>query len=319
MKEPPRDTSLNKKKNQPEDKKQNNRIHPREVCTKDVNGWTPLHSSCLHENCNHPNSQKYDSYFLHVSRLLSIAPQVASIGNDEGELPLHVAIRSRANPKTIEILLRVHPQAAQKRTKWGKTPLRIYVKIWRYFLQSCYLTKSPSNIPGFSLDILKDLSDDEIKLCNAKRTLILLLEAVIFGTVKQIGMDNDNEDCRNNDKVKCALVSEAIKNDLLDDVYIHLLLDQKNPPDLQIKECKNTPFHNRLLLIAMKFDRNSDLLKKIHHIAPSVISTKDPISGLYPFMLASTLYHDEISSLNVCYELLKLDPTLIYNTVQVVL
>eukprot|EP00814_Leptocylindrus_danicus_P003187 CAMPEP_0116020100 /NCGR_PEP_ID=MMETSP0321-20121206/9608_1 /TAXON_ID=163516 /ORGANISM="Leptocylindrus danicus var. danicus, Strain B650" /LENGTH=109 /DNA_ID=CAMNT_0003490751 /DNA_START=449 /DNA_END=775 /DNA_ORIENTATION=- len=80
----------------------------------DNTGNNVLHFACL-----------YLAPTYVVDKLLEMKPQLAGMKNEAGELPLHWAVRVRADQQTLSRLLKVNPGAAFAKDVVGVTPFRL--------------------------------------------------------------------------------------------------------------------------------------------------------------------------------------------------
>ena len=60
-----------------------------------------------------------------LESVLDAAPDLATVVDEEGRLPLHIAASSKASKESITILLDAHPDGASRRTKATKLPLHL--------------------------------------------------------------------------------------------------------------------------------------------------------------------------------------------------
>lgn len=90
-------------------------FHPDEVLTLvDREGHTSLHHACL-----------FRAPLDVIEAMIFAASELASLGNDQGELPLHWAVRLTLSLKVLAILLEAYPRSGFVKDNEGITPLSL--------------------------------------------------------------------------------------------------------------------------------------------------------------------------------------------------
>lgn len=57
--------------------------------------------------------------------LIKVHPKVTEIEDNDGWLPLHVALIEKASPNIINMLFNTYPKATEKQTNGGNLPLHL--------------------------------------------------------------------------------------------------------------------------------------------------------------------------------------------------
>lgn len=273
-----------------------------------------------------------------VDLLLKLAPELISTPDKQGNLPLHFSVRTTHS--IVRKLLLMYPSSLNERNVLRLSPSEIFLSHWEPFLDL-----KITNIRNvLDLNHIQDFGEG---LRDFQKTLLLFIEvfsnkviqdkqecgscAIFFlSSIKSTYID------------KWLPIHEAIKLGPLKipPIFVQFLAVTM-PLELQkIDSQGNTLLHlsvihsqynnlTRFLLVmyaSMALIPNNDgriplnlaienginwedgVLKDILRSAPDTLSLLDPCKKIYPFMISLC---SNKSDLEVAYELLKMDPSLI--------
>mmetsp|Transcript_25188 Transcript_25188/g.33430 ORF Transcript_25188/g.33430 Transcript_25188/m.33430 type:complete len:405 (-) Transcript_25188:379-1593(-) len=271
-------------------------FHPDQVSSLlDNEGQSALHQACLFMAPAHV-----------VEALLYASPESASVASIHGELPLHWAVRLSAPDHVLCLLLSANPFGGLVPDRAGRTPVSI---IW---------DRHEKNLSGMCVDA--GLSADVLKSLNRKltkgsgwRKMMLLLRAAYNGTVTpeppggrefrpihavagtdcpisllQTILRLHESRVRETDERGMTPLAVAVESHVFDPLYSGAVIAEilrYYPEAASVPH----PVDGRLPLVsAISSGKTWDGgVRMLFNAEPWVISNRDRVSGLYPFMLAA--------------------------------
>jgi ankyrin repeat protein len=299
--------------------------HPNQLQWPDHRSQTLLHRICL---VRAPASV--------VSLLLKHAPELAGKPNRDGELALHWAIRLMAPNEIVSLLLAAHPPGLTALDKEGQSPLSIVWERHREHFVYCYgqnpdsLQSLPSWTRLMHLFRLCGSSDPSTRKKGESNARFHPLHIAamypsppdFFAFLTRAFPRELSVRDRNGDlplHVACAIPRFGNRTCDHEKSIIQHLLGMYPRAALAVNAQGQLPFHLALRAGISWNEGLSDLFERY----PEVIGVYDPVSGLYPFMLAAAAVRGEESSsggggeendckgLFTVFRLLRADPALL--------
>lgn len=256
--------------------------------------------------------------------LLCAAPSTVIIPNKNLNLPLHTAIYHRRSINVVRILYLSYPGALLETNKNGDTPMHLFFKVWHDILVEI------RNRHNNSFSHIKQDHDDFQKINDLKNLLVLFAKIWVKGNL------GDANEYRRIQRFPLHAVLQIAD---LPHIFLLLLLDTI-PGSIEVKDSQgNLPLHIALMQKRCSLRTISSILSKytdadkvrnkqgqlafsiaiengiswesgvlqclIAH-NPNNLSLVDTKTKLLPFMLASSC---NVSSSNVAYNLLRMDPS----------
>mmetsp|Transcript_14906 Transcript_14906/g.23129 ORF Transcript_14906/g.23129 Transcript_14906/m.23129 type:complete len:389 (+) Transcript_14906:1398-2564(+) len=263
----------------------------------DNTGTSVLHFACL-----------YLAPTDVIEKLLEMKPELAGMKNEAGELPLHWAVRVRANQQTLSLLLKVNPSAAFAEDVVGITPFRL-------LRLGCMIRDEDGDFDCIS-------KRDKVK---AWGELMILINAVY---VYEITRKNGKNHRQETDEIidlkaqKELHVATQISGFLPKEIY-HLFVKFFSFQLSERDEYGSLPLHiaaesSSLSIISLLFQKYpaaakvadsrgrypltlviqrglcwDNVIQRLFETFPEAAFKADRCSRLYPFMLASAIHNSK--------------------------
>lgn len=294
-------------------------LHPNELLSlRDENSQTALHYACLYYAPPHV-----------VEILVRQCPGLASMTNRDGELALHWAVRLGAPNEILELLLAANPDSGivAKDTK-GTTPLTIlwdrhkksFMQHWRCGRETLLEFHAWNRF----LILLKFYESSRTKHDATLRPLHVASGCPcppgLFGLLTEVYRDDVRvKNCEGN--LPLFIACSDVEANRSIDVGSRIQALTSAYPDGVLE---TDSFGRSPLCIACGSGVSwEEGISTLIAAAPRSISTPDPVSGLYPFMLAascagrtmcstvSSCDTEELASLSTIYQTVLADPCLV--------
>eukprot|EP00980_Cylindrotheca_fusiformis_P030220 scaffold24542_cov166-Cylindrotheca_fusiformis.AAC.4 len=297
-------------------------FHPDQVGRlRDTKGQTVLHHASL-----------FRAPVVVIESILWAAPELASIANREGEVPLHWAVRLSSQNPVLNVLLATDPETGFAMDHMDLTPLAMIwerhqtnlIETFRYDKQAFF--RDSNNSWKRVISIFQAVSDAEhleksesffplhtaASRCTPRSLFPFMLQ------VYKNQLSATDLKGRTPLMIACQSPSANRSFDILTKIQ-YILKEDPGQAKVEHRESGNRlPLH-----VALESGICwNDGIESLIAVHPSALSKRDPISGLYPFALAAaqdlraTL--DDGSSdasdnhlLTTVYNLLREEPSLV--------
>ena len=272
-----------------------------------------------------------------VERIVTAFPDSTLAQDDNGCTPLHYACQCSESTNVLEILIRSNQRALHIQDILGETPLHLacqekisadFTWIILHFEPRAVFTRNNILDDKSPLDSLMDYFWTEDALCrpqawNQWQKLIYMLRAAYHGAIYVSDYW---------DRLRCldfhaALAQTSCPSSVLATIARVNLKDCAKVSD----EYGNYPLHLALasfrnsntidkiissllfiypqaasasnsrgktaLLLALESGKKNCFVEELIHAAPESLNIRDPISGLFPFMIAATEYNSDLDTI----------------------
>lgn len=278
-----------------------------------------------------------------IDAILFSAPELAQQGNDQGELPLHWAVRLSLPTQVLALLLKAYSKSGLVQDHNGILPVMLLWDRFRTTLTDVYRIYGPEKVVSFSewklimmmiesyYENNKDDYDDEYDVKNFPLHTIVQCPcsnddlSFLKFSMELFSNEIQQKDSKGNLPLHSACSSSSTAADL-----IQVLLDAYPPAAFMMNKNGNLPLH--LAIIAHNnsnscrhnnnnrgWHQKGGVLKLIFYANPKAINYRDPDQHLYPFLLmaatttTTTKEEEEEDNnnnnlLDTIYELLRANP-----------
>jgi ankyrin repeat protein len=297
-------------------------FHPDQVGRlRDTTGQTVLHHASL-----------FRAPVVVIESILWAAPELASVPNREGEVPLHWAVRLSSPSPVLNVLLETDPETAFMVDYMDSTPLAMLwerhqtalIETFRYDKAAFF--KESNNSWKRVISIFQAVSNAQ-NLQNTETFFPLHIAASrctppsLFPFMMQVYKDQlSSEDLHGRTPLSIACQSPAANRsfDILTKIQFLLKEDPSQAKHPDSKSGGRLPLH---LALGSGICWNDGIESLIMEY-PSALSERDPLSGLYPFALAAIQDHTKSAKVNAkdtsdhhllttVYNLLREEPSLV--------
>lgn len=273
-------------------------FHPDEVRKlRDTKGQTVLHHASL-----------FRAPVVVIESILWAAPELASVPNREGEVPLHWAVRLSSQNPVLNVLLTTDPETAFVMDYMESTPLAMLwerhqttlIETFRYDKKAFF--KESNNSWKRVISIFRAVSNAQT-LHDTDEFLPLHIAAArctpcsLFPFMMQVYSDQlSRTDFNGRTPLLIACQSPAPNRSF--DIFTKIQYILKE--DAAQATYTNRNFGYRLPL-HVALDSGicwNEGVESLIKVFPSALSERDPVSGLYPFALAA-VHQDHTRSASV--------------------
>ena len=252
-----------------------------------------------------------------VQALLAAAPELATIPMRYGVYPLHIAcamnLREETRSKVITTLLESYPEAAGLKDCNGETPLSLFNQNMATHYKESFKDKKQArdmlltalqiartavpNLTWHGLCSLKGCPPALIEFLSSPSSLAIKDAVYDLGPFRQT-------DTAGRMPLHCVAESSVDLSESANDSLLQVVL-ATDPGAAQ--HCDSV---GRLALhcAVQNPELSSQSLLALAQAYPEALSRVDPVTGSYP---AYTLAQSNISSMDVVYNLLRMDPTVV--------
>lgn len=287
------------------------------IAAKDANGSTPLHYLAYSRLCPYASLKLMMDYSEAQQDQETLDPTLCT--DMDGDTPLHWALDGYASPRRIKELIRYHKKAILITNTLGRRPMDQFVENFvdaDWFLHEMCGREVWENIQGY-LRVMRE--DEEPKEEEWFPVHVMAGSSIDFPSIfLDIALHYNKDDLSKLNAqgllplhLACARKSQSPDGSGVGTVATKMLQLYPQAAYKAAGDTKRLPIH-----IAIDSKKPLPLIASLLKVYPNSLNLPDPISGLWPFLLAGANDEDDI---NVSYGLLRADPSIVQVTIRALL
>ena len=274
------------------------------ICAKDSKGSTPLHYLAYSRQCPFSSLKIMLDYCDPSSRPYS-ADDPTLCADEDGDTPLHWALDGHMSPRRIKQLLRYSPSALKVQNSSGQTPFDQYI---RNFEETDWLNHGIRIWQNLQL-YLKVLAEKQNSTDEAWLPIhVIARSEVLFPSeFLDMALHFNKEDLSTPDSKGLLPLHLACarRSNTASDESMGLKILSAYPQAAYRKAANNLrlPIH-----IAAESRSSLALITELLKAYPNALNINDPITGLWPSLLAGANNEECLDS---SFRLLRADPSIL--------
>ena len=287
------------------------------IAAKDANGSTPLHYLAYSRLCPYASLKLMMDYSEAQKDQETLDPTMCT--DMDGDTPLHWALDGYVSPRRIKELIRYHKKAIWIANTIGRRPMDQFVENFvdsDWYLHEMCGREVWENIQGY-LRVMRE--DEKSKEEEWFPVHVMAGSSIDFpSTFLDIALHYNKDDLSKPNAqgllplhLACARKSQSPDGSGVGTVSAKMLQMYPQAAYKAAADTKRLPIH-----IAIDSKKPLPVIASLLKVYPNSLNIPDPISGLWPFLLAGANDDEDI---NVSYGLLRADPSIVQVTTRALL
>jgi len=282
------------------------------ITARDSRGATPLHYLAFSRQCPLEALGLMMDYCATVSNDVAETDPTLCV-DDDGETPLHWALEGYMSPRRIQTLLRHSRASLSIKNAAGKTPFELFVGnfVDTEWKEHDVTTQETWGSIQAYLKVLDNQSHDEVDKDQWSPLHMLSSSAIDFPDVfYDIAIYFCNEHASRPDSrsrlplhLACARTIKGGDAPAHNVIAHKLVAEYPRAASTKTTKSKRLPIH-----FAVETRQNLKLIAALLRAYPYSLNVKDPLTGLWPFLLAASRNEETIDT---SYSLLRADPSIV--------
>jgi ankyrin repeat protein len=289
------------------------------IAAKDANGSTPLHYLAYSRLCPYASLKLMMDYCeVQQDQETQLDPTMCT--DMDGDTPLHWALDGYMSPRRVKELVRYHKKAIWITNTVGRRPMDQFVENFvdaDWHLHEMCGREVWENIQGY-LRVMRE--DEESKEEEWFPVHVMAGSSIDFPSIfLDIALHYNKDDLSKLNAqgllplhLACARKSQSPDGSSVGTVAAKMLHSYPQAAYKTAADTKRLPIH-----IAINSKMPLPLIASLLKVYPPSLNIPDPISGLWPFLLAGAA--DDDDDITVSYCLLRADPSIIQVTIRALL
>jgi ankyrin repeat protein len=287
------------------------------ITAKDANGSTPLHYLAYSRLCPYASLKLMMDYSKAQHDQETLDPTMCT--DMDGDTPLHWALDGYMSPRRVKELIRYHKKAIWITNTLGRRPMDQFVENFvdtDWYLHEMCGREVWENIQGY-LRVMRE--DEESKEEEWFPVHVMAGSSIDFPSkFLDIALHYNKDDLSKPNAqgllplhLACARKSQSSDGSGAGTIAAKMLQLYPQAAYKIAAETKRLPIH-----IAIDSKKPLSVIASLLKVYPNSLNIPDPISCLWPFLLAGSNDADDI---NASYCLLRADPSIVQVTIRALL
>jgi ankyrin repeat protein len=287
------------------------------IAAKDANGSTPLHYLAYSRLCPYASLKLMMDYSEVQHDQETLDPTMCT--DMDGDTPLHWALDGYMSPRRVKELVRYHKKAMWITNAVGRRPMDQFVENFvdaDWYLHDMCGREVWENIQGY-LRVMRE--DEESKEEEWLPVHVMAGSSIDFPSVfLDIALYYTKDDLSKPNAqgllplhLACGRKSQSPDGSGVGTVAAKILQLYPQAAYKTAADTKRLPIH-----IAIDSKKPLPVIASLLKMYPNSLNIPDPITGLWPFLLAGVGDDDDI---NLSYGLLRADPSIVQVTIRALL